>query len=325
MINIVKISIEEFEYEIYSKYKKIFPSAERRKWSKIKKSYNEGIERFYKVELNEKTIGFIMLENVINNCKLVMKNDYDYYAKDRHDKLLAGLMPSHRFVEKPMMKDMIEDLSNKKVLMLGCGTGEESIFLKAFGAKEEDLIGIDLSKKSIELAKKSYPNITFIVGDMSKLPFEDNFFDYIYSSLAIHYSPNPEIVYKEVYRVLKPNGKFLFSLVHPIRWASFEKEIDGSLYRLIGCSVDDKESTVFGSYNTFKEHTHTHFSWGINETLSFYVGSPSFHFKLLRKSGFEVLDFTESKAIEETKKDDMNYYIKNSELPQFMAFLAIKK
>ena len=67
MINIVKISIKEFEYEIYNKYKKLFPSAERRRWSKIKKSYNEGIERFYKIELNEKNIGFIMLEKLENH------------------------------------------------------------------------------------------------------------------------------------------------------------------------------------------------------------------------------------------------------------------
>lgn len=48
------------------------------------------------------------------------------------------------------------------------------------------------------------------------------------------------------------------------------------------------------------------------------------HFKLLRKANFQVLDFTESKCIEEAKEIDMNYYIKNSEIPQFMAFLAKK-
>ena len=67
------------------------------------------------------------------------------------------------------------------------------------------------------------------------------------------------------------------------------------------------------------------FAWqNDNEVLSFYVGSPSMHFKLLRQANFEILDFTESKCVEEAKTIDMNYYIKNSEIPQFMAFLAKK-
>lgn len=253
-----------------------------------------------------------------------MKNDYDKYAEERQKKLRNGMMPSHRFVEKPMMKSMMPDLKNKKVLMLGCGTGEECDLLETFGADKKNLVGIDLSKESINIAKEAYPDVEFIVGDMSNLPFKENTFDFIYSSLAIHYSSTPDKIYREVYRVLKKEGLFLFSVGHPIRWSSAYKEIGGKMYRIIGCSRDDKESKVFGSYNTFKEYSHSFFSWGVTENLSFYVGSPSFHFKLLRKVNFEVLDFTESSAIEETKEEDINYYQKNKELPQFMAFLARK-
>lgn len=64
MITIMEISIKEFEYKIYRKYKKLFPSDERRKWYKIRKSYKEGIEKFYKIELDKKIIGFIMLEKL---------------------------------------------------------------------------------------------------------------------------------------------------------------------------------------------------------------------------------------------------------------------
>lgn len=48
------------------------------------------------------------------------------------------------------------------------------------------------------------------------------------------------------------------------------------------------------------------------------------HFKLLRKCGFFIEDFTESKCIEECKSIDMDYYLRYSEIPQFMAFLAKK-
>ncbi|MBQ9834523.1 MAG: class I SAM-dependent methyltransferase [Bacilli bacterium] len=257
------------------------------------------------------------MENIIN--------DYDKFAEKRQQDLINGMKPSHRFVEKPMMKSMLPNLKNKKVLMLGCGTGEESDLLETFGATSEQLTGIDISNKSIELAKKAYPDKEFIVGDMNELPFESNSFDFVYSSLAIHYSATPEKIYKEVYRVLKPNGLFLFSVGHPLRWASEEKNIDDETLRIIGCSKNDDGNKVYGKYHTFEKHVFTSFAWqNDKEVLAFYVGSPSMHFKLLREANFQVLDFTESRCIEEAKTVDMNYYIKNSEIPQFMAFLAKK-
>ena len=118
-------------------------------------------------------------------------NDYDKFAEKRQQDLINGMKPSHRFVEKPMMKAMIPNLKGKKILMLGCGTGEESKLLETFGASLNQLTGIDLSSKSIEIAKRSYPDIEFVVGDMNELPFENESFDFVYSSLVIHYSENP--------------------------------------------------------------------------------------------------------------------------------------
>jgi len=121
-----------------------------------------------------------------------MINDYDKFAKERQEQLKKGEKRPHRFIEKPMMRELLPDLTGKKVLMLGCGTGEENALLGEFGAT--DIVGIDLSEESIRLAKESYPNCQFIVGDMHKLPFENNFFDFVYISLAVHYSEDPESV-----------------------------------------------------------------------------------------------------------------------------------
>ncbi len=248
-----------------------------------------------------------------------MVNDYDKYAKERQEELLKGEMKPHRFSEKPMMQSMLSDLTGKRVLMLGCGTGEESRLLKEVGAT--DIVGIDLSKESIKLAKSTYPDYEFIVGDMHKLPFEDESFDFVYSSLAIHYSNEPATVYKEIYRILKKDGKLLFSVGHPLRWAGEHFNIDGIDYIVTGYAHPSISDRIFGSYNSFKKHDQ-YFPNG--EVLSFYVGSPSMHFKLLRKCGFNVLDFSESICVEETKDYDYNYWLKNHEIPQFMAFLAQK-
>ena len=178
-----------------------------------------------------------------------MANDYDRFAKERQEQLKKGEKRPHRFIEKPMMRDLLPDLTGKKVLMLGCGTGEESTMLNEFNAA--DIVGIDLSEESIRLARDSYPNCTFVVGDMHELPFDDDTFDFVYSSLAVHYSETPESVYREISRVLKKDGQLLFSVGHPLRWACEEKVIDGVDCRVIAHGIDDDNGVEIGNYNTF--------------------------------------------------------------------------
>jgi ubiquinone/menaquinone biosynthesis C-methylase UbiE len=246
-------------------------------------------------------------------------NDYNKFSSLRQKKLLNGEIFSHKFVEKPMMKKLMPKLTNKKVLLLGCGSGEESIIIKKAGAKK--IIGIDISVAAVRLARETYPEHEFRVGNMNKLKFENNSFDFVYSSLSLHYSKFPKRVYKEIYRVLRPGGELLFSIGHPIRWASKKVNINGAPIHIIGFSNNDKLPRIYGNYASFAEHKH---NFPSGEVLKFWVGSPSFHFGLLKGSGFTIENFSESKAIMDCKKIRPHYYKRFSEFPQFMAFLAKK-
>ena len=123
-------------------------------------------------------------------------NNYDKFAEKRHYEVTNGMKKSLRFVEKPMMLSMLPTLENKRVLMLGCGTAEESELLRKFNPKK--ITGIDISEKSIAIAKKSYPECDFYVGDMLNLPFKENEFDFIFSSLAISHVADKEKVFKVI-------------------------------------------------------------------------------------------------------------------------------
>ncbi len=247
------------------------------------------------------------------------ENNYDQFAAVRQEELRNGTKFSHTYVEKPMMANLLPNLSHKKVLMLGCGTGEESVLLKKHEAKE--LVGMDQSPESIRLANETYPEHTFVLGDMHVLNFPDNSFDFVYSSLAIHYSEQPQKVYQEVYRILKSGGQFLFSVGHPVRWASEQQEIGGATSRIIGFSENKKNPRLYGGYLTFKKYNH-HFLG--DETLSFWVAPPSLHFKLLKEAGFAINDFVESRVIDACERVDDYYYKRYSEFPQFVAFLVTK-
>jgi ubiquinone/menaquinone biosynthesis C-methylase UbiE len=248
-----------------------------------------------------------------------MINDYDTYAAQRQAELKKGEKLPHKFVEKPAMRKLLPNLDGKKVLMLGCGTGEESVLLEEYGA--ESMQGIDLSSESIRLASESYPKHIFTVSDMHKLDFADNSFDFVYSSLTVHYSSNPLEVYKEVLRVLKPGGSFQYSIGHPMRWASERVVIDKIPHKLMGYTEGDSNTKLIGNYSDFREYDETFPS---GEVLRFWIGPPSLHFGLLRDAGFVVTDFVETKAISECREVDENYFQRFSHFPQFVVFAAQK-
>ena len=70
MINVKEITIEFFCNNIYDKYTTLFNEKERRSWEGITKLYNDGLEKFYAVYLDNEIVGFFFLERL---------NDYPYY------------------------------------------------------------------------------------------------------------------------------------------------------------------------------------------------------------------------------------------------------
>ena len=113
-------------------------------------------------------------------------------------------------------KDLKSLKPNSKVLDLGCGTGHLTKYIKDMGF---EVIGLDPSLKMLELANKNFKNLSFIEGISAKLPFEDNFFDYVVSIEVLRYL-NPKDVektYEEIFRVLKPKG--FFNVTHVNKYA----------------------------------------------------------------------------------------------------------
>ena len=133
---------------------------------------------------------------------------YAAHVRDKNDSVY------HSLYEKPAMRALLPSLSKKRVLAIGCGPGEDAAYLKSHGAAS--VVGIDISKKLIEIAQKQHPECEFLVMDMEHLDFPAASFDFAYSSLAVHYLKDWSQMFREVYRVLKPKSSFLFSCGHPV-------------------------------------------------------------------------------------------------------------
>ena len=97
-----------------------------------------------------------------------------------------------------------------RVLDFGCGPGTISVGLAELIAPGE-LHGIDMEESQIELARAAaaaggHRNLTFHVGDVSALPFEDNHFDIAHCHAVLMHIPDTQAALSEVKRVLKPGG-----------------------------------------------------------------------------------------------------------------------
>jgi len=105
------------------------------------------------------------------------------------------------------MKLMLSIASKKKnILDLGCGEGTR---LSLIDGIDKKLTGIDLSEIAIKKAKSRNPEINFIQGNIERLPFNDERFDFIYSAFVFEHLDRPEMVIKEALRTLKKGGTLL--------------------------------------------------------------------------------------------------------------------
>ena len=97
-----------------------------------------------------------------------------------------------------------------RILDFGCGNGSISMGLAKAVAPGE-LHGIDREESVIELARSAaaaggYANANFHVGELTELPFEDNFFDAAHCHTVMLYVPDTQAALAEIKRVLKPGG-----------------------------------------------------------------------------------------------------------------------
>ena len=97
-----------------------------------------------------------------------------------------------------------------RVLDFGCGPGTISVGL-ARAVEPGELHGIDMEESQINLARSAagaggHGNTTFHVGDVTDLPFEDDYFDVAHCHAVLMHVPDTEAVLFEVKRVLKPGG-----------------------------------------------------------------------------------------------------------------------
>lgn len=119
-------------------------------------------------------------------------------------------------IEQPAMQKMIPDLKGKTVLDMGCGYGYNCLDFIRKGAKR--VVGIDISEKMLNVAKSesAHPDIEYGRMNMTDISALDIKFDFVYSSLAVHYVEDFKKLTEDIFNILNSGGVLLFSQESPL-------------------------------------------------------------------------------------------------------------
>ena len=127
-----------------------------------------------------------------------------------------------RDLDKTVTKEFLSKIDFFKVLELGCGSGKNTEWLIA---KADSLIGLDFSKKMLDLARKKIisKKVTFINADLNgKWPVHNNSFDLATINLTLEHIEVLDHIFNSLFMKLSQGGKCFVCELHP------KKQLEGS-------------------------------------------------------------------------------------------------
>ncbi|MFP7365514.1 class I SAM-dependent methyltransferase [Corynebacterium callunae] len=153
---------------------------------------------------------------------------WDLDAQDYHERHGSYLGTDHPHGEFYWCPEMLherdlrllgrpQELRNKKILEIGCGSAPCSRWL-SHDVPDAFITGFDISREMLRHAGTNH-KVSLLQADAMALPFQDNSFDLVFSVFgAIPFVENSAALMQELARVLKPGGRLIFSITHPMRW-----------------------------------------------------------------------------------------------------------
>lgn len=102
------------------------------------------------------------------------------------------------------------------VVDLGSGAGNDCFIARSVVGENGQVIGIDFSPQMVERARKNanrqgYTNVKFIEADIEHIPLPDAVADVVVSNCVLNLLPEKNIIFKEIFRILKTGGHFCIS------------------------------------------------------------------------------------------------------------------
>jgi len=229
---------------------------------------------------------------------------------------------NRQYLIDPAIFRILGEVKGKRILDAGCGNGYLCRLLSKGGAI---MIGVDVSRRSIEVARsfesREPMNIKYYLGSICNLSMcDDGMFDAVVSNIVLIDLQDLDKAVKEIHRVLKPDGKIVFSILHPCfssppvhGWV--RKPIDSNrkedwLYWMVDRYFD--RSVEEWRYFDFPP------VYSFHRPLSDYIN-------VLLKNGFVITDFEEPVPTDKDMEEHYREFGNECErIPWFLVIGAIK-
>ena len=160
---------------------------------------------------------------MLSSDAATVPSSYDDFADAYAAQNETGLF--NAYYNKPEILRLAGDVSGRRVLDAGCGSGPLS---EALGDQGAVVSGFDASAAMVDLARKRLGDDADLrVADLAEpLPYADGEFDVVVASLVLHYLEDWSGPLAELRRVLRPGGRLIVSVIHPSVYAIVYPEAD---------------------------------------------------------------------------------------------------
>ncbi|MEM6431931.1 MAG: class I SAM-dependent methyltransferase [Deinococcota bacterium] len=228
---------------------------------------------------------------------------FETYAKHR-----ARPDNPNDVLERPVFLDLLGDVNNLDILDLGCGDGAFGI--DAFNLGARSYTGLDASTKMIRQARVTLAehNATLQQIDVATWQPRPSSVDVVTSRLALNYLPDVATIFQHMFTVLRPKGRLVISVEHPLITCNFTPLANGprTTWQVDTYFVEGpREHTWLGQ--PLNKYHHTLESW-LN-----YVQQAGFNLHTLRESRPRADNF-----------HDTNEYQRRLRIPLFLFIAACK-
>src|SRR5262245_56565513 len=137
-----------------------------------------------------------------------------------HYVAIAHLYDRQPYREKTVDPDLLTFVAQRppvaalSMLDVGCGTGNQVVANRAV-VPHARLVGVDRSLGMLRQAQPKAPDLPWVQADSAALPFRAQSFDFITCQYAFHHMQDKAGMLREVFRVLRPGGRFVLSNICP--------------------------------------------------------------------------------------------------------------
>jgi 2-polyprenyl-3-methyl-5-hydroxy-6-metoxy-1,4-benzoquinol methylase len=229
--------------------------------------------------------------------------------------------PHHREILNPCIERLMGEVEGCCILDAGCGEGYLSRFYAKKGA---EVVGVDFSPALIELCQTHPENTTarFQVGNLCKLDnLTDSSFDIILCNLVLlNLECLKETLY-EFYRLLRPKGVLIFSVVHPAfnvygpgHWELGEKDMQSGRRRGTHFVIDE-----YFLEKEFKVRWKTRGGEEFPQEFSFFHRTIGKYVNALLEAQFRLTKFEEPQPIK-----NLSFFDRERRIPFFLVIKAEK-